>query len=223
MSMAWMKFHSASEKFNRPLCSIGIMDTKHDDPMLNPLMNRIQRGDQTACTDLYDLYAPGVYRLAYSVLLHRQDAEDVVQEVFVYVFRNLKLYDPNRGQFRTWLYTITISRCRNARRRKMLPTVALSDLLLLGLEPHGPESENPEAASLREDANRVLGQALKTLSTRLREAVALRYGQGLTYREMGEILNIPPKTAESRIRLAHEALRSAMQPHDMALLEEFLG
>ncbi|MBL1133996.1 MAG: sigma-70 family RNA polymerase sigma factor [Chloroflexi bacterium] len=223
MCMEWMKSRSASEGFSAPLCSIGFMDTKHDDPILNPLMTRIQRGDQTACTDLYDLYAPGVYRLAYSVLLHRQDAEDVVQEVFVYVFRNLKLYDPNRGQFRTWLYTITISRCRNARRRKMLPTVALSDLLLLGLEPHGPESENPETASLREDANRVLGQALKTLSSRLREAVALRYGQGLTYREMGEILNIPPKTAESRIRLAHEALRSAMQPNDIALLEEFLG
>lgn len=199
------------------------MDTKHDDPTLGLLIFRIQRGDQTAYTELYDLYAPGVYRLAYSVLLHRQDAEDVVQEVFVYVFRNLRNYDPNRGQFRTWLYTITISRCRNARRRKMLPTVALSDLLSLGLEPHGPESENPETASLREDANRVLAQALKTLSSRLREAVALRYGQGLTYREMGDILNIPPKTAESRIRLAHEALRTAMQPTDIALLEEFLG
>jgi RNA polymerase sigma-70 factor (ECF subfamily) len=194
-----------------------------DEQVLFPLLSRSARGDQAACTQLFELYAPGVYRLAYSVLLHRQDAEDVVQEVFVYVFRNLNRYDPARGQFRTWLYTITISRCRNARRRKILPTVALSELLALGLEPHGPESENPEVASLREDANRLLAKALATLSTRLREAVALRYGQGLTYREMGDILNVPAKTAESRIRLAHDALRAAMQPADIALLEEVLG
>jgi RNA polymerase sigma-70 factor (ECF subfamily) len=199
------------------------MNTQHDEQLTALLLSQSQRGDQAACTQLFELHAPNVYRLAYSVLLHRQDAEDVVQEVFVYVFRNLHRYDPARGQFRTWLYTITISRCRNARRRKMLPTVALGELLSLGLEPHAPDSENPETASLRREANRVLEQALKTLSNRLREAVALRYGGGLTYREMGDILNIPPKTAESRIRLAHEALRNAMRPADIALLEEMLG
>ena len=66
-----------------------------------------------------------------------------------------------------------------------------------------------------------LGEGLKTLSPRLREAVALRYGQGLTYREMAAILNIPSKTAESRVRLAHQALRKVMDEKLMLpLLEE---
>ena len=186
------------------------MTIQREDTELMELIERSLRGEQSACTALYERHATDVYRLAYSVLLHHQDAEDVVQEVFVYVFRSLEKYDPQRGAFRTWLYTITISRCRNARRRKRLPQIALSEMLAKGLEPAGPEDENPERTSMRHDAHRALGEGLKTLSTRLREAVALRYGQGLTYREMAAILNIPSKTAESRVRLAHQALRKVM-------------
>lgn len=197
------------------------MTTRNDDPELMDLIQRSMQGDQLACTALYEQYAADVYRLSYSVLLHKQDAEDVVQEVFVYVFKSLEKYDPNRGAFRTWLYTITISRCRNARRRKRLPQIALSEMLAKGLEPAGPEDENPERTSMRHDARRALGEGLKTLSPRLREAVALRYGQGLTYREMAAILNIPSKTAESRVRLAHQALRKVMDEKIiLPLLEE---
>jgi RNA polymerase sigma-70 factor (ECF subfamily) len=197
------------------------MMTQRDTPDLMHLVRRSLQGDQAACTALYEQFALDVYRLAYSVLLHQQDAEDVVQEVFVYVFRNLYRYDPRRGAFRTWLYTITISRCRNARRRKLLPMVALSDLLAKGIDPPGPRHDNPEVTSMRNDAHRILGEALKTLSPRLREAIALRYGQELTYREMGDILNIPAKTAESRVRLAHQTLRNIMDETSLIpLLQE---
>lgn len=198
------------------------MSYKNDDLQLTDLIERSMQGDQIACTELYESFATDVYRLAYSVLLHRQDAEDVVQEVFVYVFRSLHKYDPQRGSFRTWLYTITISRCRNARRRKLLPQVALSDLLANGLEPASPEEHSsPERNSMRRAAQRLLADGLQTLSPRLREAVALRYGQGLTYREMADILGIPSKTAESRVRLAHQALRKVMDENQVIpLLEE---
>ena len=155
-----------------------------------------------------------MYRLSYSLLLHEQDAEDVVQEVFVYVFRNLHQYDPKRGAFHTWLYTITVSRSRNARRRKMLPTIDLGQLLQFGQEPPAPADESPEAAAVRNDAYATLAEALKTLSPRLREAVVLRYGKLLTYKEMSAVLNCPDKTAESRVRLAHAALRKAMNEQE---------
>lgn len=177
-------------------------------------------GDQAAYASLYQAVAPGLYRLAYSILLHQQDAEDVVQEAMVYAFRQLRHYQPERGALRTWLYTITISRCRNARRRKWLPTVRLANLLNLGLEPAEPEDHTPEAAVARMGVRDALEKALATLSPRLREAIALRYGHSLTYREMAEVLDCPQKTAESRIRLAHEALRAAMTEGDAVLLEE---
>ena len=189
------------------------------------LLSRCVSGDQSACAAFYDAVAPGMYRLAYSILLHQEDAEDVTQEAMVYAFRNLHHYDPARGAIRTWLYTITVSRCRNARRRKWLPTTALSHLLSIGLEPMIPTEHTPEAAISRMGIRDALEAALATLSPRLREAVALRYGQGLTYREMAEVLDCPQKTAESRVRLAHEALRTALQPYNPngALLEELWG
>ncbi len=191
-----------------------------NDPDLPETIERCLRGEQAAFAALYDRYAPSLYRLAYSVLLVEQDAEDVLQESMVYAFRNLDRYDPQRGAFRTWLYTITLSRCRNARRRKWLPTVALSSLLNIGIEPPAPVDDLPETRAAWQDVRESLAQALHTLSPRLREAVALRYGHGLTYREMAEIIGCPQKTAESRIRLAHEQLRQAMSAADRAALEE---
>jgi RNA polymerase sigma-70 factor (ECF subfamily) len=191
-----------------------------NDPDLPDLIARCLDGDQTAYAALYDRYAPSLYRLAYSVLLVEQDAEDVLQEVMVYAFRNLHRYDSARAAFRTWLYTITISRCRNARRRKWLPTVALANLLSIGVEPPAPEDELPEVRAAWAEVRGSLQDALRTLSPRLREAVALRYGQGLTYREMAAIMDCPQKTAESRVRLAHEQLRRAMSAADAAALEE---
>jgi RNA polymerase sigma-70 factor (ECF subfamily) len=184
------------------------------------LIARCLEGDQHAFSLLYDEVAPGLYRLAYSILLNRHDAEDVLQEAMVYAFRNLHRYQAERGAFRTWLYTITVSRCRNARRRKWLPLTALSSLLNTGFEPAADQQFSPEAVAARRSVVDALERALATLSPRLREAVALRYGQGLTYREMAEVLDIPQKTCESRVRLAHEGLRAAMSEADTALLEE---
>ncbi|MCS6869917.1 MAG: RNA polymerase sigma factor [Anaerolineae bacterium] len=187
------------------------------------LIARCRQGDQAAYEALYNAVASDIYRLAYSLLLHRQDSEDVVQEVMVYVFRSLHHFNPERGSFRTWLYTITVSRCRNARRRKWLPTVALSALLGMKNEPRAPESQSPEVATAWRNACESLERALSKLSPRLREAIALRYGQGLTYREMAEVLDCPQKTAESRVRLAHEALRNVLNEIELGLLEEFSG
>jgi DNA-directed RNA polymerase specialized sigma24 family protein len=53
--------------------------------------------------------------------------------------------------------------------------------------------------------------------------VVLRYGHGLTYREIAEVMDCPPKTAESRLRLAHDALRSLLEPAGIGLLEELLS
>jgi len=61
------------------------------------------------------------------------------------------------------------------------------------------------------------------LNPRLREAIVLRYGHDLTYREIAEVMGCPPKTAESRVRLAHEALRGLIGPSGQGLLDELLS
>jgi len=178
-------------------------------------------GDQTSYEALYNAFAPGIYRLCYSILLHKQDAEDVTQETFVYAFKNLHRYDSNRAGFKTWLYTIAISRCRNLYRRKRPALMELSQMLQLKLP--GPSSETPESVLSERDVHGRLEQALASLSPRLREAIVLRYAHGLMYREMAEIMGCPQKTAESRVRLAHDALRGLLHTEGQGLLEELLN
>lgn len=189
--------------------------------VINALILRCMAGDQSAFAELYDLCAPIIYRLCYGLLVNRQDAEDVMQEAFVYAFKNLRRYDSSRASFKTWLYTIALSRCRNLYRRKRLPWMDFASLLSVDLP--APRSEAPEAKLAHRDIKAAVETALSELTPRLREAVVLRYGHGLTYREMAEVIGCPQKTAESRVRLAHERLRGTLQPMGEGLLEELIG
>lgn len=192
--------------------------TAPDPERLQDALALCRAGDQAGYAALYDLYAGGIYRLCYGLLLHHEDAEDVAQEAFVYAFRNLYRFDPARASFKTWLYTIAISRCRNHYRRSRRPLVDLG--ALVAGELPAPRSQTPEAAHARSSAREALEQALAHLKPALREAVVLRYAHGLTYREVAEIMDCPPKTAESRVRLAHETLRKALDGPGQGLLEE---
>lgn len=185
------------------------------------LILRCVAGDQTAYSELYSLYADGVVRLCYSLLFQRQDAEDVTQDSFLYAFKNLRRFDARKASFKTWLYTIAVSRCRNMYRRKRPPLVDLSQMFSLQIA--APNTERPEAAFAQRDAGDALVRALAGLSPQLREAVVLRYGHSLTYREIAAVMNCPAKTAESRVRLAHERLRGLLHASGPGLLEELLS
>jgi len=179
------------------------------DPHIQALIVRCLTGDELAYVALYNEYADMIYRLNFSLLQHKEDAEEVLQDSFEYAFRKLADYDPRKASFKTWIYRIAISRCRNKRRRKWLPTFSLSQLLPQDevADEHTPTP--PEAAMLNAQQEAVMA-ALAQLSPKLRETAVLRYYENLTYPEIGAILNIPTKTAESRMRLAHAALRELL-------------
>jgi RNA polymerase sigma-70 factor (ECF subfamily) len=184
------------------------------DIALDPIISRCLKGEQAGYDALYDQFAGGLYRLCYSLLLNREDAEDVVQESFVYAFKNLHRFDSQRSALKTWLYTIAISRCRNHYRRNRLPLIDFGQLLQIVAS----KAETPEALFAHQTAQEAVESGLRRLSPRLREAIVLRYGHGMTYREIAEVMDCPQKTAESRVRLAHESLRGLLQGQD--LLEE---
>lgn len=177
-------------------------------------------GDQSAYAKLYEHFSAGIYRLCYGLVLNKQDAEDVLQESFVYAFKNLNKYDADKASFKTWLYTIAVSRCRNTYRRKRFPTVDFSQMLQMQLA--GPKSDTPEAAIAKRESIDAVQTALIELTPILREAIILRYGHGLTYREISDIMDCPQKTAESRVRLAHGKLKEVLRPIGRGLLEDLL-
>jgi RNA polymerase sigma-70 factor (ECF subfamily) len=197
------------------------MTQQIDSRQVQDTVRRCLSGDQSGYAELFDTFGPGLYRLCYSLLLNREDAEDIAQESFVYAFRNLYRYDSSLSSFKTWLYTIAICRCRNLYRKHKTPTIDLNLLLNIGLP--APRSETPEAALAHRAASEALEKALAAINPRLREAIVLRYGHALTYREIAEVMDCPPKTAESRVRLAHETLRGMLGHHGQNLLDELMA
>jgi RNA polymerase sigma-70 factor (ECF subfamily) len=173
------------------------------------LIQRGLSGDDTAFVALYNLHSGMVYRLAYSLLQHPQDAEEVLQDSFEYAFRRLSLYDARKSAFTTWLYRITVSRCRNKRRRKWLPTFSLN--ALEEQEVADPATPTPEERLNLTERQKAVWAALGGLSPKLREVAILRYFAAMQYGEIGRVLDIPAKTAESRMRLAHKALRESLR------------
>jgi RNA polymerase sigma-70 factor (ECF subfamily) len=175
---------------------------------MDDLIRRCLAGDSRACADLYQRWCNSVYRLAYGILRQTQDAEEVTQDVFVYAFKRLAAYDPNKSAFRTWLYTITISRSRNKLRRKWLPTQRVEEWDEEKVEGAAdrPSEVWAESQAERERVWSAVGQ----LSPKLREAVVLRYFENLTYPEIGQILDCPMKTIQSRVRLAHQELKKLL-------------
>lgn len=178
---------------------------------LNDWIARGAIGEQPACAALFDHYYPQVFRLSLGLLNDWHDAEEVAQDTFVYALKNLARYDATRSAFRTWLFTIALSRCRNKRRRKLFE--------LLPLEALATESvavpREVESALERRGVRRQLWQAIQALTPHLREAVVLRYLGEMRFKDVAEALNCNPKTAESRARLGVEAIRRYTQANEI--------
>lgn len=172
------------------------------------LIARCLGGEELAYATLYQQFAAFIYRLNYGLLQNREDAEEVLQDTFEYAFRKLTQFDPSKSSFKTWLYRIAISRCHNKRRRKWLPTLSLQ--ALFGDTTPDRDSESPDELLTLDARQKAVWQALSQLSPKLRETAILRYYEELSYVEIGQILDIPPKTAESRMRLAHKALHELL-------------
>lgn len=172
------------------------------------LIARCLNGEQSAYVHVYNQYAEMIYRLCYSLLGHQEDAEEVLQDTFEYAFRKLDRYDSRKAGFKTWLYQIAVSRCRNKRRRKWLPTLSLGQLRDEELPDR--DMKAPDEAFDLTERQAVIWSAINSLSPKLREVAVLRYYEGFTYVEIGSILSIPPKTAESRMRLAHGRLKKLL-------------
>ena len=187
---------------------------KYGDQQTLTLIKRCLHGDETAYVALYNAYSTMIYRLNYSLLQHQEDSEEVLQDSFEYAFRKLSDFDPNKASFKTWIYRIAISRCRNKRRRKWLPTFSLTQFIHQEDDITDTDAPAPdEIAALNAQQKRVWA-ALNELTPKLRETAVLRYYEGLTYVEIGSILGIPSKTAESRMRLAHNTLRELLKDED---------
>jgi RNA polymerase sigma-70 factor (ECF subfamily) len=183
------------------------------------LIRRFQQGQPRAFEALYDRFKDYVYRTAFFITRNSGDAEEAVQETFLDVLRALPNYRvEGPARFETWLYRVTVNRCRSRARRKALPSADWDDIEeRLERIPASHPNHDPEDVTLRREQAVALWQTVDRLPESQRIVVLLRYQQGLSYGEIAQTLGISEGTVKSRLYYAHRKLREQLQVAESGL------
>lgn len=185
-------------------------DARSVEARLRSSIRRICTNDSDALAELYDETSTRLYSLAVSILKDAADAEEVVLDVYQYVWRSAGAFDDRRGSVWSWLSILTrsraIDRFRAASTRRELHVSSWASLDVDGGTP-GPESQ-----TMGQEQRQIVRRALRILSAEERAAVELAFFGGFTHVEVAEKLCEPLGTIKTRIRSAVRKLRDAVEP-----------
>jgi RNA polymerase sigma-70 factor (ECF subfamily) len=189
------------------------------------ILRGLRSGIEGAYEELIERYEQQVYGMVYRLLGNQSDASDVVQEVFLKVFRGVSTFR-EQSSLRTWIYRIAVNEAHNHRR-----WFVRHCKLEVPLEESRPEHPNsleytpdpgrsPFEQALDSETRTLIERALTQINPVFRTAVVLRDVQNLSYEEIAEILQVSLGTVKSRILRGREALRRELtQRPDQGLAE----
>jgi len=171
------------------------------------LIARIAGGDSTALRSLYDRCGSRAFTVALGVLSNRGEAEDVVQETFLQVWRQAERFDARRGGAMAWIVTIARSRAIDRLRAR-----GAADRVVASVreEPPGRGAPSPSEAAEHAEIRRKVADALAELPAEQRRALELAYFRGLSQAEIASELGDPLGTVKTRVRLGLGKLASLL-------------
>lgn len=161
----------------------------------------LKNRDEQAFSYLYDNYSGALFGIVNAIITDREVAHDVLQNVFVNIWRKIESYDPSKGRLFTWMLNIA----RNA---------SIDELRSKGYrdsqknQPIAEDKEIPGAVSSVSVSDVGLKRMLGKLKEEWRVLIDLSYFQGFTHEEISKILSLPLGTVKTRIRSALSHLRS---------------
>jgi len=168
------------------------------------LLARVRTGDEQAMASLYDRYSKIVYSVALRVLRDPAAAEDVLQEIFMQVWRSPDSFTSAKGSLGGWLAVVARNRSIDLLRRKR-PTDSVDDVVLAS-------SCNLAAEAERNSMMELARAVIANLPNEQRKTLEMAFFDGLTHAEIAEMTGDPLGTVKTRIRSALITLRKAFQP-----------
>ncbi len=165
------------------------------------LVESVLNGDYEAFEEIVDKYKNKLYSFLVKMTLSKQDAEEILQEVFIRVYNNLDKYD-DRWMFSTWIYRIAVNSCRSfIKKRKRHTTVPIhNELGHSENDGAGNPEETFEAAERRQE----IIFLIRELNEKQRIPLILKYVKGFSYFEIGRIMGISEGAAKMKVSRARE-------------------
>lgn len=178
------------------------------------LLRGLRAGIESAYEELLTRYQQPIYGIVYRLLGDQNDACDVVQEIFLKVFRSVHSFK-ERSSLRTWIYRIAVNEAHNHRRwfsrhRKREVAIDREDGEYGTFEIATDPGPSPFDVALDRETHVLIERALEEISPVFRTVVILRDIEGLGYEEIADILQISLGTVKSRILRGREALRRVL-------------
>lgn len=168
-------------------------------------MSQIRSRNEKAFAYLYDNYSAALYGVIHSIISDHETANDILQDVFVNIWRKIDLYDPAKGRLFTWMLNIArnaaIDKLRSRSFRDGLKNQPISENVDTGNSP----AFNPVISDVG------LRKVVSRLKEEQRVLIDLSYFQGYTHEEIAKAMNIPLGTVKTRIRSALIQLRTLIQ------------
>lgn len=173
------------------------------------LWYKIKDGDSSALGELYDGFAGAMFSLSLEILGDRWEAEEVIQDIFAFLWRKPESYAPDKGKFSSWLLVLTRNRSIDRfRSRKRRLDRGESDEILSGREDQNASDGAVEATVSDERSH--LKKAFSKLPPEQSKVLELSYFRGLNHEEISKLLDLSLGTVKSRIRLGIEKLRHTL-------------
>jgi RNA polymerase sigma-70 factor (ECF subfamily) len=187
------------------------------DPDIRLMLKVRDADDQAAFGELVERFQHRLVGVMNHLVGHKDEAEDLAQEVFLRVYRTRQRYTP-KAKFSTWLFTIAnnlaLNALRDRRRRPHVP-LELKDSGLLGTRPNEQFEDRrdrpPTYGLQQQEMAAVVRQALDTLNERQRVAVVLNKFEDMGYAEIAEVMGLSSKAVKSLLSRARGKLREALE------------
>ncbi len=175
------------------------------------LISRCQQGDQEAFKEIFDRYQKKVYRIAYGVVRHREEALDIVQEVFVKLFHSIKNFK-GKSHFYTYLYRMVMNTAID-HSRKMGKQIISSLDEEGSFEPSEEIEKWPEKILLQKELEEKVNGAMGKLPAEQRAAIIFREVEGLSYQEMADAMECSIGTVMSRLHYARKRMQELLKDY----------
>jgi RNA polymerase sigma-70 factor (ECF subfamily) len=174
------------------------------------LIKRFIDGDESVFAELIKRHKDKVRNIIYLTLTNSDLVDDIAQEVFITIYKNLKNFR-FESQFTTWIYRITINKCKDHLRKKNIRKIFL---------PIKDDDEEPVFETVNEDSDikQIVRNAIAALPDKLRIPIVLKDLEGFSYQEIAESMQCEIGTVKSRIFRGREALKKMLQPLEKELM-----
>ena len=203
----------------RPACSIEVGSASRADmPTHAPktdeeIAAQVQNGDIEAFRELMERYEPKMARYARRFLFDGDEASDLLQEIFIKAYTNIKSFDLTR-RFSPWIYRIAHNEFVNALKKKKKDRGLISLFYVDVLFPHPVAKETADGEVNRKEFKKALDRSMEEIDPKYREPLTLYYYDEMDYREIAEIMRLPVSTVGVRLQRGKNLLRKLIEDNN---------